>query len=1019
MRFNHWMSVAALALLASPLAAEEYVVKEYLLPAPINWTTGNGPEAPGAEVALAIDAGTPLAGESTLRLTGDFRHGGNYVSFFKDFNTHLNLSEIRFQAKTAAPYLLLRLTDSDWQVHQYQLPLSGNGDEFQPVIFRPTDSGTHWNGRNDGRIRPPFSRFALLLPNTGPDRVMTMNLGELEFVTDNRAAAEQIYWDLVDPAKLFRQPGDGTPVEIRLRNVPEELTPERLHYQYLDFAGNPAAAGTAEFDMAKRLIRIPAPEGKGYFELNLPDIDARCGVVIDDPPAAEPDEYYAIDSSFSWGVPPQTFELIDLYCRILSANGIVWNRDRISWTTVEPEPGQFEFANRFGIYREAATKNRIKTLECFHDAPAWTGATHGEFNFNLYPRHLIDLLDSWTGMVDRYPETMQAIEVWNEPECQFGNFYPGEQQSALTKVFSYAFRDRGTRIIGGIFTGFYFHPEYPFYRLYIDNGLLDDCDVLSFHHYNDPRTALAQVKYLRDQEIAAGTDRLGIPYWITESGRPFKVGQDRASVAEDIASAAGIAGMAMEFKALGIERYFAFEYKFYPEGPNNFGMMDANHSPMRNFAAYLHQARLLAHFEYIGDLAGADSDLARVFANGDRAIAVLFGLGSEQKSVLPAGLPVKAAEGLDGRTIAIADGTVSTPDDLVYLHLDRAEVEPFLKTDTEAMRLWRYAHDFKDRGRAAKPVVLQSDLEVENLTFDALGYYIEDYGRIRMKAKFNNLSDREVKIAPALKLPYQARLYAFDAAEVTVPPKTALPFAFEIGFEPGRAGRNFLRVELFDRNGNATPLVWSIQPTAIPEAEARPLTAAAEKFDWASLRDSGNWTDISAPENWQAWEGDFKQTIQAKFRAFWTPETVQLQILVHDPVFAQPFQAAGSWQGDSVQISLRQDDPDTAYGDSVNWHEFTAAEVNGQPTLFRHIGPGTQLPNSSLEFIRLPEDHYLYVLNLDKADFGLNPVPGATIGLSFLVNNCTTDRREGFLKWGEGIIMRKDHNRLNSLKLVQ
>ena len=120
MRFNHWMSVAALALLASPLAAEEYVVKEYLLPAPINWTTGNGPEAPGAEVA-------PLAGESTLRLTGDFRHGGNYVSFFKDFNTHLNLSEIRFQAKTAAPYLLLRLTDSDWQVHQYQLPLSGIG----------------------------------------------------------------------------------------------------------------------------------------------------------------------------------------------------------------------------------------------------------------------------------------------------------------------------------------------------------------------------------------------------------------------------------------------------------------------------------------------------------------------------------------------------------------------------------------------------------------------------------------------------------------------------------------------------------------------------------------------------------------------------------------------------------------------------------------------------------------------------------------------------------------------------
>ena len=49
---------------------------------------------------------------------------------------------------------------------------------------------------------------------------------------------------------------------------------------------------------------------------------------------------------------------------------------------------------------------------------------------------------------------------------------------------------------------------------------------------------------------------------------------------------------AIEARACGVARYFAFVYPYYEEHASNFGMMDRRGVPMRSMAAYANAARV-------------------------------------------------------------------------------------------------------------------------------------------------------------------------------------------------------------------------------------------------------------------------------------------------------------------------------------------------------------------------------------------------------------------------------------------
>lgn len=130
----------------------------FLLPALLaaqEWHFSNGPEFKGAKGKLT-------SGQKTFLLEGDFTGGGSYVAMYHDFREPKNLLLFRFSVRGKASRVAVRFTDSGGQTHQHFLPLTGER-EWEEVAIRVTGSAEHhWGGRNDGILRPPVRRVAIV-----------------------------------------------------------------------------------------------------------------------------------------------------------------------------------------------------------------------------------------------------------------------------------------------------------------------------------------------------------------------------------------------------------------------------------------------------------------------------------------------------------------------------------------------------------------------------------------------------------------------------------------------------------------------------------------------------------------------------------------------------------------------------------------------------------------------------------------------------------------------------------------
>lgn len=84
---------------------------------------------------------------------------------------------------------------------------------------------------------------------------------------------------------------------------------------------------------------------------------------------------------------------------------------------------------------------------------------------------------------------------------------------------------------------------------------------------------------------------------------------------------------AIEFRALGAEKFFPFTGKDDRGGERSFGMLDRNDAPLRSMAAYAYLPRALAHREYVGDLKIDGVMRSRVFTDGRDAVACLYAGG--------------------------------------------------------------------------------------------------------------------------------------------------------------------------------------------------------------------------------------------------------------------------------------------------------------------------------------------------------------------------------------------------------
>ncbi len=511
------------------------------------------------------------------------------------------------------------------------------------------------------------------------------------------ASAQADAWQPLGVVQFFIVPDE--PSVLAFRGSGDEAAV--VTYVLRDYAGQDIGSGEVEPSAGR--IEVSLSLAAGFYEIEFPATEQRFGIVSLPPYDDEPDPFFAIDTALSWLVRDDAVR--EGLIEVLGRSGIGLARERLRWSTIHPGAGEWRWdaGNRYETLRRTYRAQGVDVLEMFHDSPGWMGLT-GKYAADLHAA-----AEAWQTIHDRWRGLWHALEIWNEPDIFFGDHLPADQYVVLVRALAYALRDDpGLPLVGGSLA--YFDPA--FLESAARNDLLSLCDVFSFHTYARAMEMERIAARFRDYLAEHGAG--GMPVWITESGRPWRRGPGRPPREEDAASAADIVMKAVEARACGIDRYFAFVYPYYDENEWNFGMMDLAASPLRSMAAYAQAARRLAGAEYVGDLTVEHPAVqrARVFRRGEEVLAVLYSGAPEDPVAVPLGIPVLDVEGIDGRELAPgADGVVTIADGMVYAWLDADALAGHLNEHTEAMRLLRAAAGEHPPRQPPAPLVLRLELD--------------------------------------------------------------------------------------------------------------------------------------------------------------------------------------------------------------------------------------------------------------------------------------------------------------------
>lgn len=544
------------------------------------------------------------------------------------------------------------------------------------------------------------------------------------------------------PAEIGQAyPVPNQPSEVVFESRPPAAAADPIAYEILDYGGRKVGEGEVA-PSPTGAVTIPLTVPAGYFELSFPGTKQRFGLVA---ASEEPlDSFFGLDTALSWlGPPPQRGSLI----ANLKRAGLGLSRERLSWAAINPEKEQWDWETSRGYdtVRRQYAENGVKILEMFHNAPAWTKTAKD----GVYPDSPIDTARSWKTIAARWQSVWSALEVWNEPDINFGGNLPADQYVPVVKSIRYALRSSGveTPIGGGVVA--YFNR--PFLDLAARNGLLETSDFISFHYYGPPLGLEKHITEFRGWLKQFG--RESKPLWITEIGAPWEGAKNVRPVMDlQAATALAFAMNTVEARACGIAVYFPFLYVFYSERDiKNYGMLDAKCFPLRPMAAYAQAARELNHSRYAGDLRLGDPAIqrSRVFETADgKAVAVLYtgSATSAPKVWIP--FPVEKARGIDGRALEhVAGQEISIPDGLIYLETRKEDIEPWLVTDTEARRLYELGRQTDAPLPPASPIVLQPLPDLARLTATSRGYNLpEGVARFPMSLRVSNLSDQEREV---------------------------------------------------------------------------------------------------------------------------------------------------------------------------------------------------------------------------------------------------------------------------------
>lgn len=161
----------------------------------VEWNFSNGQEFPGAKGAITIVKDEPIAGQSCLKLSGDFTKGGAYVETTRDLKNidMTDLVAIHLKVKSDnVKSLGVRLVDATGQCHQAKrFALAADG-QWHDLVLRPSNvaGGEHWGGANDGKWHGPATLVSLMLAPTPEVKEPAVLLAAIEAQTTVSAIAQ-------------------------------------------------------------------------------------------------------------------------------------------------------------------------------------------------------------------------------------------------------------------------------------------------------------------------------------------------------------------------------------------------------------------------------------------------------------------------------------------------------------------------------------------------------------------------------------------------------------------------------------------------------------------------------------------------------------------------------------------------------------------------------------------------------------------------------------------------------------
>ena len=392
------------------------------------------------------------------------------------------------------------------------------------------------------------------------------------------------------------------PVEygIRLSGAPLELTSVQLAYRLTDYDGlvviDKSVTPALKDGKAKLTLSLPTLP-PGYYELELQTQAVGLSATSNlytlgsvTPLDFEPPADYAIslDAGMSWpceggqsnsGTSDEAGRLAvqTAACYRLGLRSL---RDRMSWSQVHVNPGQFDW----GKYRRSAEAQKaggIDVYQIIHDTPEWTlGPSENDHPVHNYPpQDMRVAYEFGQHLAKDLGHMVRYFEFWNEPDGHFFSGHPWDL-AALTKAGALGIKDTDPTL-GTTSASRCTRPD--FWRKWLANGTGAYVDIFNQHSYGKPEDQFALHQQDRDMLAQVG---LSQPIWMTEMGMRGSPSPDGSyTLAERIqvsyllrAHACGLAS--------GIDRFHYFYLQEFLEyGMHLWGIQRADLSPKPAFIA--------------------------------------------------------------------------------------------------------------------------------------------------------------------------------------------------------------------------------------------------------------------------------------------------------------------------------------------------------------------------------------------------------------------------------------------------